>query len=101
MGWRACKILFALFAVFLLFLSCESVNLKQCDSVEHFEKASQNDSFLKNNDSILIWILPEETLFKVELNEDSVAFKEGDFFFVAWTYLFYPVGILAPPSTLG
>ncbi len=98
MGQRACKIIFAIFALFLLFLSCNPVEFKDSDSVEYFEKAAQSEPVLKNSERILVWILPEETLFKIELDEVKPILMEEPYFSVRLVSLIYPVGILAPPS---
>ena len=88
MKQQTCKIIFTVFALFVLFLSCDHFCLNEMSSSEQFENVSQNESFFEGKF--------ERTFVYKEVLCQNIEHTE----IIALNEKMIPVGILAPPFDL-
>ena len=101
MKQQTCKIIFTVFALLMLFLSCNQIQFKGMDSTEHFENVSQNESYFKSgSERIFVFILPNKPLFGLTVYEEKSCSSIEKTELIRMISKMIPVGILAPPSRL-
>ena len=101
MKQQTCKIIFTVFALFVLFLSCDHFCLNEMSSSEQFENVSQNESFFegKFERTFVLTIFDESLLNEITYKEESYQNIEHTGIIVLNEKMI-PVGILAPPFDL-